>query len=333
MGIVVFSWNQEGLSFCEPGKASSGTCVGTNVIDIAYSFKEKIREINPSIVVFHTQNEVRKDSHFHGERGLISMMMSSLDTFRLEINTAGDDIGQLQSLLTAGEVGRSLSLQTSIYVLKSLPSVTEKKGAIKKFFGAVDGKTYHTALDPIQGALGVMVTIPSRGKYLFLNINLANSKKYGGLAGDIKRDSVNKIAFIQIIETFHDLVPAGQRADHIIMSGNFNLPLTRVEDAIPKTDVYLRNLIPSIYPYEEGVGNKGPEFLPTEYLKSGRSKECQSSSSADPQCYSSYSWNQRIITHNHSRNGVPLICTRYGRFDIGGMALGTTAGVFATFTN
>lgn len=329
--ITVFTWNAEGLSFCKFGEESSKLCTGVDEVTLAAAFSSKVNSLESDIVVFHTQNELRKDSHFHGDHGMADFIMMGSRKYRRELNTAGDGIGQLQSMLTAGTMGKSLSLQTSIYVKKSIPAIAEKKGAIKKFFGASEGQVYHTNLDPVQGALGTMVTLPGRERFLFLNINLANQKLFKGKAAAFKRDAVNKIAFIQIMETFHENLPVEQRAAHIIMSGNFNLPQVDINVPIPTTDVYLKRFIPDVYPYSEGKDNKGPEFPPTDYLVPGRTEKCQDSKSVPVECFTSYSWSERIITHNYSTTGSTLTCGSYERFDFRGMALGKAAGVMGHF--
>lgn len=331
LNITVFTWNSEGLSFCKLGERSSKVCVGVDNIQLAAAFSSKVEVLNPDIVVFHTQNELRKDSHFHGDHGLADLIMMNSDKYRRELNTAGDGIGQLQSMLTAGTMGKSLSLQTSIYVRSNMPAVAEKKGAIKKFFGSTEGKIYHTTIDPIQGALGTTITLPDRERFLFLNINLTNQKLFKGRAAAFKRDAVNKIAFIQIMETFHENFPVEERAGHIIVSGNFNLPQMSIDVPIPAKDVFLKQLIPDIYQYSEGVGGNGPEFPPTDYLVVGRGKECQVGKSVAKECFTSYSWSERIITHNHSTIGSMLTCGSYERFDFGGMSRGKAAGVMGHF--
>lgn len=315
--FLIFSWNADGLVLCKSVGKPGKNCVEVNFVP---ELRTQVLIENPDVIVFNTQGMARNDSHFHGPSGVAESIVAGAG-YRELVSTYADHIGFAHSL-TKGKVGKSLSLQTTIYVRSTIQDIVAKKeGFLEKIFSS-DKHYLRSAADPVQGCLACTVTLPRYGSYLLLNVNLTQEPKPASPFAESNRRCLNTLAVNEIMESFY---LKGEKPRHVIMSGDFNGGSERKE---------LRQIFsgPILENFVEGIDNKGPEFEPTEQLiPYTRGEDCQKK--PKEACYLNkvFTYGQRCLVLNTDTVNL-LRCTRYQRVDYGSMVNGITAGVITSLT-
>jgi hypothetical protein len=315
--FLIFSWNADGLVLCKSLGKPGKSCVEVNFVP---ELRTQVLLENPDVIVFNTQGMARNDSHFHGPSGVAVSIVAGAG-YRELTTTYADHIGFTYSL-TKGGVGKSLSLQTTVYVRNSLQDVVAKeKGFIQRLVASSGYFAVSTA-DPVQGCLACTITLPRYGSFLLLNVNLTQKPTAPSPFADANRRCYNTLAINEIMERFY---LQGEKPRHVIMSGDFNSGSDRKE---------LRQIFqgPILENFVEGVANKGPEFEPTEQLMPHtRNEECQRKPKEPCYLNKVFTYGQRCMVLNSDSVNV-LSCTRYQRVDYGSMVHGITAGVITSLT-
>lgn len=317
--FMIFSWNADGLALCKVStkKSTSKRCVEVNFVD---NLRTQVLQGLPDVLVFNTQGMSRHDSHFHGQGGVAEAIVLG-SGYRLLTSTYVDEVGFTRSL-SKGTVGKSLSLQTSVYVKSTLEVEVTKKGVFSNFFSS---EPYYlkSSSDPVQGCLACVLTIPRYGKCLLLNVNLTEPPRKASPFEEINRECHNRLAMNEIMERFYLLE---ERPRYVITSGDYNIPGGDIKG--------IRNLFqgPILGDFLEGVDNAGAKFEPTEILiPHVRTLECQTRPTEKCFVTKKYSYGQRCLYHSID-NVSPLTCNRYQRIDYGSMSEGTTAGIITVIT-
>lgn len=316
---LIFSWNGEGLALCKVGHKKSG-CEEVNFVP---QIREKIMDENPDVIVFNTQGMSKHDSYFHGTGGTTESIMSG-SPYQLLTTSYQNEIGFLRTF-SKGTHGKSLSLQTSIYIRHGLNAQTKKTGVLHNFFTTSDPYFMRSSSDPVQGCLGTYINFPTYGMYLFLNVNLTQKPRQASVFYAEDTRCYNILAIHEMVNTF--ILRREQKPQHVIMSGDFNL--------ISDDKAELRTLLqgPILEDFQEGKDNSGVDYYPTESLvRDIRGTQCQTET-PDKKCYidGKQSYSQRCLYYNVSSVN-PLRCTNYQRVDYGNMVKTTTAAVITTLT-
>lgn len=316
---LVFSWNGEGLALCKVGSKKRG-CEEVNFVP---QLRDKIFAEKPDVIVFNTQGMSRHDSYFHGPGGTTESIMSG-SPYYLLTSSYQDKIGFLRTF-SKGTHGKSLSLQTSIFVHEGLLAEVKKTGVLHNFFTASEPYFMRSPSDPVQGCLGTYINFHAYGVYLFLNVNLTQKPRPASVFYNEDTRCYNILAIHEMVNTF--ILRRDQQPQHIVMSGDFNLT------SDDKTE--LRTLLqgPILEKFQEGKDGNGAEYYPTESLVPGiRGPQCQTDT-PDKKCYidGRQSYSQRCLYYNVSLVN-PLQCVNYQRVDYGNMDKTTTAAVVTTLT-
>ena len=357
--VMCFSWNAGGIKFCdttsqeEADKALSkfkrffqGQCI---VPDFFIDIQNNIERYLPGITVFSTQDESYYSSYFHSK--VLPQQMPLINYSLLKRKTI---------ILGSNDE----TMRVSIYVRGDLLNDFKfGEGIIKN--RSLDDEWIESYEEKSEGALGSYILHPTYGIILFITIILTP------IGGDIRRGFTreslrayakahNNRQLIDILDYFVDSIPDDIRPDHVFILGDLAYDIiipnktnqqiltqyaTNVSKISEMVKYYELTQALKEFPllgFKEGVGGKGPSFLPTWKLKRGRTSRCEPSTNnkiISKYCFESphqiiggIGFHDRVLYRDMLTSNYAVKCLSYDRIDIKNIHQSDHAGVMGFFS-
>lgn len=392
MRFMAFTWNADGVRICrtlaqtveEERRQETVRGVTTHrytcaTPDFFRDFINQVEQVKPHLVVVATQGEPSDGTYLHSD--FLPARMPE-HGYRLLNRGKLDKVGLGSSGLVVNGMKVDTSDRLSVYVAEAEAANFRAQDAIlDSLFGKNHTLSFscHSAVSRAAGAIAVYVNHPVFGRFCFISLDLPESSdilsvRGGQLDYDSYRTAIraaNVLCLINMQNHFYFALPEGERAEHIVVLGDFNyeirIPGKTAEEvagelASKPTNDFLRQVIEkydeftaarrdgSFTAYKEGPSNDGPLFPPTYWLHRDRSLECQrgaigvtgeGSSSGEGRkltagCYEVEShhfpaWRERIIYKDMGNTNFVTHCTYYQSIDTGNMKGSRHAGVVGIF--
>jgi hypothetical protein len=324
MRIFIFSWNT--ASICLSGDLEGKTS-GIKA-DFFMPLMKEIELESPEIVIFGFQEDRYPGSLFHSQ--LLPQEMPKYGYKLVDKSTMmGVGVTTYKNLYRFDPMVRGLA--TSIYVKENLYAIAEVDWYYTSVSRGKGGLVFHLTIDQQTVSLS-NIHMP------FNAYSLIETREKGDPM--IRQNELNRsnIYFNEIVSKLMSHHPA-------IFFGDLNYrssdprPATKVVEEIAR-DCYspfydeLRQQMSrgNIYPFNEGINNEGPTFLPTCKLIKDRPDLVAINSNAVPDkpenpisrdkrgdlYYNVGKYNQRVPSHPDRILHTNMItCSRYESFDVG----------------
>jgi hypothetical protein len=352
-------------------------CIAPNFFN---DIRAAISSSNPSLVVMSTQDEDSKDSYFHSD--LLPTQMTDLNYRLLKrhvLSGVGEtSSGAPYKTLKTEKVGMpsGSALRMSIYAENDVYiAITEeeKKKNLAKYFSN-EGQNDHTCMSQssgtLSGAIAAYVWHPTYGRLVFIAVDFPSGTPASKITDldsyrsfRAKTLATNDLCMSSILEKYVNNIATTAKPNHVFLFGNFNYEI-RETDKLPHEmlDVLDKKILTSTkilelqkadefaaykakYPLEgflEGLGDIGPNFLPTWKLLRHRKESCRGSGNDKPidsTCFydpagleAGIGWHDRILYKDTTTREVKkLTCLSYNRMDVQNMNYSTHAGVHGLY--
>jgi hypothetical protein len=374
LSIMCFSWNAAGLRICETMSQLKADQARTSYLTrkpkcVAPDFFENIRDVirtrRPGLVVMVTEDEDSSGTYFHSD--LLPASMPEIG-YALLKRSVLDGVGEQPSgvkytgLITGDASGSSL--RVSIYAINDMvASFKLEEKRLRGFFTDGVKQEIIKQNERIAGAIASYVWHPQYGKFVFIATHLPAGtmalKINKGLDYATYRSAVrsaNNICLINILTDFVEAVPVEAKPDHVFILGDLNydivvpnkkaadivrdlsanLNMAKIQELHTFDELHKALTDVPLLGFQEGIGGKGPLFMPTWRLARGRTDSCiptDASTRVDVTCFAEggIGWHDRIIYKERLTSNYMANCVEYNRLDVGNMHGSTHAGVTALF--
>lgn len=363
--ILIYSWNSAAAPICEKlllkDLIDSRSCsysgylwstIDSFFADWTPEMIDKITKENPDIVVFCNQESLKPGDYWQSHvlpEELPKINYSLVKRTRL----MGVGVASYKRLIEHWKISER-GLRTSIYCRNNMLHDIESAESCYRSAVGLDFQKTSLCSNPItrnKGATASYLKVPGYGIIAFLNMHLpfnASSLVKYNKTGDpfVRHNYVmeTNISFNNMIrDLVHEIVK--DRTDiipsYIFVIGDLNYRIIsniEINDKYPEHSLELDELRQemkrgNIYPFVEGRGNAGPNFMPT--CKMRRSRSPNRATEAD---YNLGKYKQRRpsycdrILYNTINDTYKINCLEYDRYDWGNMAKASDhAGIYGLY--
>lgn len=326
--VLVFTWNTEGIHFCETTsetaaiRARSGVRGmmkgGCSIAEFLPSLISKINEVKPAIVFFTTQGGASSGTYLHSEALHDSVIDSGYNIY-----VSRDASFKL--------TGSEVSIRSSVFIRADVfPMYSENRKDIEQ---------YHRNSQEI-------ITYNNGESFCKAIVTYVKNSNYGTTAliathiihgSTITRDLSNlsaELAMGTILNLAVDKRPTPRR---FIIAGDLGYMIENVPEGATLQQILSMDKLTKTLGKEtlagvkEGVDGRGINFPPTWSMNQDTRGRCSELKTFDKSCYKDVAWRDRVLYGEKIDSEQILTCTSYGLFNHPSMAESHHAAIIATF--